>query len=117
LRAQTYLVLEEQEIDRIALSERLMDELHALEHRDGRQECTIGVSRAGPGRLSAEIELYIDGQQIEVGFAVGMEWLRTGFQRAGIAEAQLHIQEVAIAVEEQDLSESTRRPSPRQGAP
>ncbi len=119
LRVQTYLISELSEVDRIAPSERLMDELHALEHRDGRRECTVGVSQVDPGRSLVEIDLYVDGQQVEVGFAVGMEWLRTGCQRAGVTESQFQIQEAEIVVEdeEQDLTASTRRPSPRQGAP
>lgn len=107
-----------QETDPFSTSELFMDELHGLQHQEGRLDCTVGVEKSRPGLGSLEVELNVDEITIERGFNAAMLWLRMALKQASIGDPKWHLKRIEMEIDEGHLPEPRvlDRQTPRSGA-
>jgi hypothetical protein len=65
-------------------ADRFTQELHALGDQNGRQDCTVGVELRDRSSGMIEVDLDVEGQDVESAFPVAMAWLRTALHAAGV---------------------------------
>jgi hypothetical protein len=108
----------QQGMDLFGVTDRFMDELHGLEHQEGRLDCTVGVTRSRSGVGSLDVELNVDEMSIEIGFSVAMAWLRTALKQANIPEPEWRLRRIEMDINESHLPgpRVLKRPAPRSGA-